>query len=165
MKILNVVLGSLFFCLAAHANILDADGVLKNASGQLVLMDFYEARKACPQGTHIPSAHEAATLLQGYGARGIDDLAPPECGFFDHASRVSTLRSSGVSDTFCFYTNGFIPPTSDFARGIFWTSSYATGFDRPYTYAFYGSSSGFEPFYSGPRGSTELHVLCVANIP
>lgn len=168
MKFLKLLSFAFFICSAhtsvALADTVDADGILKNNSGQLVVLGFDEAMKVCPEGTHIPSAREAAAILQSHGARGIDELAPPNCGFSDNASRVTTYRSSGAGDTFCFYHDGFVAPPSDLAKGIFWTSSDARAFEKPYRYAFYGSSAGFQAFYSGRR-SAKLHVLCVPNVP
>ncbi len=106
----------------------DKDGFIRNSDCSFRGMHYDDAIKACPAGTHLPTAREVAEYSQSKGAKGIsrtkfDENSSAPSGY---TSVASTNPEGTQEDAFYYSNEGYSHPgTAD--TGSFWLSSLPQG--------------------------------------
>ncbi len=153
---------------SAFAAKVGQDRILRNDDGSILYLSHSSALKACPQGTHLPSAREMLSL---YKADGTKILEPREAneewksrknsGDFSNFYCYDAKNIDGARDRFCVVYDGLKSQDGALA-GNFWTSSIR--WDHPDLAAL-----GFNGhFYSALENFSLSHmtaaVLCLPNL-
>ena len=132
--------------------------LLRNSDGSARKMTYREALRACPPGSHLPTAWEFAQLARPLGIKV--SKTRPEPWLFYHAWNHSTTRATnpdGTKDV--FYTGGwenYQRPEGELGLVKCWTSSTAPASH----FSFYYSSrhGGVAPEYN--NDDTLFAVRC-----
>jgi hypothetical protein len=138
-----LLLGSLCINLAAHAESLDQHGILRGNDGKVLELTQYEAEKACPVGTRLPTIREFALEANvSRGALGIIEMTagnqkPPNGYRLERAAGPRGLR-----DDF-FYSSLNCAVADESSNYWFWSSS-VHAFYSGEAYSFLGLDCGIE---------------------
>jgi hypothetical protein len=107
--------------------------ILKTSNGDIDHMTYEQAMKACPIGSHLPTAREITQLAVNEGAEGILTQAQVDreralgVPFGDLAQGVSQIVALNPGqfepDRFWFRFAGYKVPTGDLVYEWFWSSS------------------------------------------
>lgn len=149
---------SIFILGAASAQA--AGEILRNADGSInKYMNQYEAMKACPAGTHLPTARELAKEAQARGAKGILEVnqvrrAGKPNGYYE----ISAINPDGQDDVFYFNEDGYKRPDDALEGMLFWSSS-SVSFSNARAFLFNGDDGGLP--YGGRYG--EHAVRCATD--
>ena len=125
-----LVLSSFLGFSALAADQMDREGILRYGDGSIHYMNQQDAMKACPEGTHLPSAREMAIESQKLGHRGLLELNQVESGKEPEGYyKISAENSDGTKDEFYFndYPESYRSPHDDLGRNWFWSSSVPSG--------------------------------------
>jgi hypothetical protein len=101
--------------------------VLKNADGSVRIMNQYDALRACPVGSHLPTIRELAMESHTLGAGGILEIDPalPNQAPVGYV-KIAALNADGKTDQFYFSWDGYRTPDGDLGDGWVWSSSLVT---------------------------------------
>jgi len=155
---LSVATMVVFGASGAKAYTLDNNGIVLDNEGHLLLASQRDAIRACPVGTHLPSAREFANDAHARGARGTAEM--PHTGFDQAPAGYDTIWSStlqGQRDDFYFNSKGYHRPQGDLGKYCFWTSSLAH-FEIFRGYCFNGKNAYFVTLHTGVNF---LPVRCI----
>jgi len=155
----KLLISACFFTLLLGTASAHAGGViLHNADGNIRYMNQYEAMKACPVGTHLPTIRELAEESQSRGARGIleviqvnPDIVP--AGYY----KISAINPNGQKDEFYFNYEGYKDPTGDLGNNWFWSSSV----NPYYSHVAFDLFGGYGYVYDNLRYYSDHAVLCI----
>lgn len=168
-KYLSLMTASVFVASAgAYADKLDSYGILISDDNSVRLMNHYDAMKACPKGTHLPTIRQLAKLSQASGAKGVlnrDVLNPnPPRGYYDIAVSNQTGDRLRERDRFYYSHQGYQRPSGDLGNYSFWSSSICCTLDTKTAYYLDGWNGEISETY---RAEVDHHSLsavrCVAD--
>ena len=139
------------------------DGVLRFNDGTVRMMNWPDAMKSCPKGTHLPTLREWANFAVDHGAHGVfeSDLNDPGGNWKDALYTIQNIDSDGDSewDSFYFFPEGYKPlKKGPLGKLEFWTSS---GYPEAAP-IYFNSASTFIWSTSNPRFFA-CAVRCVPN--
>jgi len=108
----------------ARADVLDNDGVLKDASGKVLQMTQVQAIGACAShGMHLPTIRELVKLSSSTGLVLTDENPTP------FTTLVVAVDLNGSPDRFIFNHDSFNRPLGILGSNEYWSSSAAA--ERP----------------------------------
>jgi hypothetical protein len=108
----------------ASADVLDKDGIVRNADGTIHLMDQSEAVTACPSGTHLPTPRELIAETQTrFGAKGIVEISDVPARPAGYQVQADGNNYGTLINGFYYSNAGYRPPTGDMGTNSFWTPS------------------------------------------
>lgn len=133
--------------------------ILRNADGSLMYVTHFNAMKACPAGTRLPTAREFASESQARGAKGILEENQVDPNNIPRGYDKVVAFDGPVADIFYFNHEGYKRPDGDL--GSLWfiaSSQYYYSFNH---YIFSGRTGIVDGYYS-PHYSPG-YVLCILN--
>lgn len=139
-KYFLLIASLVFLSSVAQASKLDQDGILRKDDGSIHYMNHYDALKACPEGTRLPTVHEQAKESEARGAKGIlkntdgsevtrqqvesGAVQLPRDYYFVSALIDSSKAATADNvDEFYFNFRHYDRPEGDLGTEFFWSSS------------------------------------------
>jgi len=155
------VIACLFVGAFAEADYLDKDGILRSDDGHIRRMNQYDALRACPTGTRLPTAREFAKEAKRLGAKGILELGEVKNGEIPEGyEEISVKNPDGTKDGFYYNSEGYKNPESDLGKNLFWSSSiHADNFN--FVFIFYGYYGIIDYYFHA--SFNDISVRCIAN--
>ncbi len=100
------------------------DRILRNIHEDVRHMKFTEAKKSCPEGTHVPTVRELAKSTQTYGAMGLREVSETKADEVHQKFKlVKSINQDSEPDDFYVDFDGYKAPMGDFSLNWFWSSS------------------------------------------
>lgn len=117
---------------------LDANRYLVAQNGYFWSLHFEDALKACPVGTHLPTAREIALDGQSRGAKGLLEITIANRDFVPEGYvKISTIELDGQRDEFYYSAEGY---QDNLPNALFWSSSVAQGPRQNKAYGMFGEN-------------------------
>lgn len=155
MKVLVTITMVGFLSQFAHSANLDNAGILREGC-ELILLRYPDALRACPPGTHLPTARESA--INFVGPESVVEARTEEApsGY----DLIETRELVDKQDRFYFSNVGYRAPIGDSERKKFWTASNWVDDTDAYAWAFDGVSGRLS---NSTYQSAKLAVRCIPN--
>ena len=97
-----------------------AEDVLRYPDGRAMYMNHFEALRACPAGSHLPTLRELAKKAEAWGAIGVWEAGPYVPSGEGYGLMV-VVNPDGQMDGFSFSSRGYRSQFNDVVG--FWSSS------------------------------------------
>ena len=155
------------FCLVevSNADIIDQYGVVRNSDDTIHYMNFYEATKACPPGTHMPTVREFTTEAHALGRNAVLEMTQVDPNAIpDNYFKFSVVDPDGKKDEFYYNSaEGTYARPQDLSLWnlVAWSSSVAAiGTTEGYSFNYANGS-----FFGVSLEYNNEAVRCVSSTP